>query len=69
MSAINQIIILTKSVGAVSWWQVAGPPGLGVVCSLQLDNQYVALLGFLNFDIDTVNKDAMLRDSAWQLME
>ena len=68
MSAINQIIILTKSVGVVGWCQVAGP-GLGVVCSLQLDNQYVALLGFLNFDIDTVNKDAMLRDSAWQLME
>ena len=61
MSAINQIIILTKSVGGVSWRQVAGP-GLGVVCSLQLDNQYVALLGFLNFDIDTVNKHAMLRD-------
>ena len=53
MSAINQIIILTKSVGVVSWSQVAGP-GLGVVCSLQLDNQYVALLGFLNFDNDTV---------------
>ena len=68
MSAINQIIILTKSVGVVSWSQVAGP-GLGVVCSLQLDNQYVALLGFLNFGIDTVNNDAMLRDSAWQFME
>ena len=68
MSAINQIIILTKSVGVVGWCQVAGP-GLGVVCSLQLDNQYVALLGFLNFGIDTVNNDAMLRDSAWQFME
>ena len=68
MSAINQIIILTKSVGAVSWSQVAGP-GLGVVCSLQLDNQYVALLGFLNFDNDTVNKCAMLRESVWKFIE
>ena len=68
MSAINQIIILTKSVGVVSWWQVAGP-GLGEVCSLQLDNQYVALLGLLNFDNDTVNKCAMLRESVWQFIE
>ena len=68
MSAINQIIILTKSVGAVSWSQVAGP-GLGVVCSLQLDNQYVALLGLLNFDNNTVNKHAMLRESVWQFIE
>ena len=68
MSAINQIIILTKSVGVVGWCQVAGP-GLGVVCSLQLDNQYVALLGFLNFDNDTVNKYAMLRESVWQFIE
>ena len=68
MSAINQIIILTKSVGVVGWCQVAGP-GLGVVCSLQLDNQYVALLGLLNFDNDAVNKRAMLRESVWQFIE